>query len=186
MTMTATQPSQLRTADRAHAITLDDLRVEHVGEAYRSWLADPVVMRYLEARFRTHSLAEIGAYVEEVNASKTDRIWRILCDGRHVGNVKLAGINSRHRRAALSLLIGDRSVWGQGVATEAIRLATAASFKAHDLYKIFAGFYADNVASIRAFEKAGYVIEATLRGNRCLDGRMVDEVLMACFHTSPR
>lgn len=184
--MTGTRRSELRTADRARAVTLDDLRVEHVGEAYRSWLADPVVMHYLEARFRTHTLGEIGAYVEEVNASKTDRIWRILCDGRHVGNVKLAGIDPRHRRAALSLLIGDRSVWGQGVATEAIRLATTESFKNYDLYKIFAGFYAENIASIRAFEKAGYVIEATLRGNRCLDGRMVDEVLMARFRAPPR
>ena len=27
-------------------------------------------------------------------------------------------------------------------------------------------------------------IEATLRGNRCLDGKMVDEVLMACFRST--
>ncbi len=138
-------------------------------------------MRFLEARFRAHTIDNIRAYVKEINASGTDHIWRILCDGRHVGNVKLAGINARHRRANLSLLIGDRRVWGQGVATEAIRLATAASFKKYDLFKIFAGIYADNIASVRAFEKAGYVVEATLRGHRCLDGQMVDEVLMACF-----
>ncbi len=70
------------------------------------------------------------------------------------------------------------------MATQAIRLATAESFKRYDLFKIFAGIYAANIASIRAFEKAGYVVEATLSGHRCLDGRMVDEVQMACFRNA--
>ena len=175
--------AERRTTDLALSVTLDDLRVEHVGPEYHAWLNNSEVMRFLEARFRAHSIDDIRAYVNEMYASKTDHVWRILCEGRHVGNVKLAGINLRHRRAALSLLIGDRGIWGQGVATQAINLATAEAFKKHDLFKIFSGFYAANVASIRAFEKAGYIVEATLRGNRCLDGEMVDEVLMARFRS---
>ena len=182
--MALSQQSGDRSADLASRVSLDDLRLEHVGPNYHAWLNDAHVMQFLEARFRTHSLEEIRSYVSEMNVSKTDHIWRILFDGRHVGNIKLAGITPRHRRANLALLIGDRSMWGRGVGTQAIRLATAESFKKYDLYKIYAGFYAVNVASIRAFEKAGYVIEGTLRGNRCLDGRMVDEVLMACFRTT--
>jgi RimJ/RimL family protein N-acetyltransferase len=182
--MALPQQSEGRSANPASRVSLDDLRVEHVGPNYHAWLNDPEVMQYLEARFRTHTLDEIRAYVKAMNASKSDHIWRILCDGRHVGNIKLAGVTPRHRRANLALLIGDRSVWGQGVGTQAVRLATAESFKLYDLFKIYAGFYAANVASIRAFEKAGYMIEATLRGNRCLDGRMVDEVLMACFRNA--
>ena len=171
--------------DTESRVMLDDLRAEHVGDDYLSWMNDPDVVRFTESRFRVHSLDSIRAYVEATNASSNDRIWRILHDGRHVGNVKLAGINETHRRAALSILIGDRGAWGQGVATQAIRLATAESFKNHDLFKIFAGMYAANVASIRAFEKGGYVVEATLRGHRRLDGQMVDEVLMACFQNRP-
>ena len=59
--MTAPQPSPLQVGGPAPCVTLDDLRVEHVGDTYRSWLADPEVMRYLEARFRTHTLDEIRA-----------------------------------------------------------------------------------------------------------------------------
>lgn len=180
------QHSEAGSGSLASAVALDDLRVDHVGPDYHAWLNDPEVMQFTEARFRPHTLDNIRAYVEQINASSTDRIWRILCDGRHVGNVKLAGINGRHRRANLSLLIGDRAVWGRGVATQAIRLATAESFKGYDLFKIFAGMYATNLACIRAFEKAGYVVEATLRGHRCHDGRMVDEVLMACFRPAAR
>jgi RimJ/RimL family protein N-acetyltransferase len=179
--MTIPQASKRGVVDLTPYVTLDELHVDHVGPEYHNWLSDPEVMRFLEARFRAHSMDDIRSYVKEINASKTDHLWRILCDGRHVGNIKLGGISQRHRRANLSLLIGDRSVWGQSVATRAIRLATAESFKRYGLHKIYAGFYAANVASIRAFEKAGYIIEATLRGNRCLDGQMVDEVLMACF-----
>ena len=177
-------PQPAEREELAGRVVLDDLRVEHVGPDYHAWLNDPDVVRFTESRFRAHTLDDIRAYVKAVNASKTDHMWRILCDGRHVGNVKLASVNLRHRRAALSLLIGDRNVWGQGVATQAIRLATAEGFRRYDdLHKIFAGFYAANVSSIRAFEKAGYVVEATLRGNRCLDGEMVDEVLMARFRS---
>jgi RimJ/RimL family protein N-acetyltransferase len=179
--MQSGQQSERQSGGLAPRVTLDDLRVEHVGPDYHAWLNDPEVMQFTEARFRQHTLDDIRAYVEETNASETDRIWRILCDERHVGNIKLTGINVRHRRAGMSILVGDRGVWGQGVATQAIRLATAESFKRYDLFKIFAGIYATNVASIRAFAKAGYVVEATLRGHRCLNGRMVDEVLMARF-----
>lgn len=160
---------------------LDDLLVEHVGPKYCSWLNDPEVMRFTEARFRTHTINSIRSFVQKTNDSVTDHVWRILCSGHHVGNVKLAGINKLHRRASLSILIGDRDVWGHGVATRAIQLATAKSFEKYNLFKIFAGIYATNSASIKAFQKAGYVLEATLRCHRCLDDQMIDEVLMAYF-----
>ncbi len=165
----------------ALAVSLAPLTPADVTPAYLSWLADEVVTRYTEARFGTHTPESARAYVEKVNASKTDRIWRIVHDGRHVGNIKLSGIDTQHRRASVAILIGDRTCWGRSVGPQAIEFAAAHAFGELGLHKLTAGIYAENTASIRAFEKAGFHIEATLREHRVLDGRLVDQVLMARF-----
>ena len=167
--------------DSIDHVEISDLRVEDVGTAYVRWLNDPEVMRYTEARFATHNLDTVRAYVEKTNASASEHIWRILADGRHVGNIKLSGINPQHGRASVAILVGDRSVWGQGVAARAIEKVTAAGFSNYALQKLTAGIYSGNLASVRAFENAGYGIEATLRSHRCFEGRMIDEILMARF-----
>ncbi len=65
---------QSKTAGLASRVALDDLRVEHVGPDYHSWLNDPDVMRFTEARFRPHTIDNIRSYVEEINASRTDHL----------------------------------------------------------------------------------------------------------------
>ena len=165
----------------APLIAIATLTEADVTSAYLGWLADPKSTRYTEARFADHTLQSTREYVAKVNASKTDRIWRILLEHRHVGNVKLSGIDQRHKRASVAILIGDKTTWGKGVGPAAIELAAQHAFDELELHKLTAGIYAENVASIRAFEKAGFHVEATLKEHRLFEGRFVDQVLMARF-----
>jgi ribosomal-protein-alanine N-acetyltransferase len=140
------------------------LRTLDAGDAtarYLGWLSDTEVNRYLESRLSTHTLDSLRAFIAQCNASADELLLGIcLADGRHVGNIKLGPVNAFHRHAAVGLLIGERDCWGRGYASEAIGRVAAHAFDALEVEKLYAGCYASNVASLRAFLKAGFVEES--------------------------
>ena len=158
---------------------------EHVCQAYVGWLNDPDVVRFTEARFAPHTVATARAYVAENLASDNAYLWRILggedAEGIHVGNLRLGNIDRHHRRGTIALIIGAAEARGQGIGPRAIELAAAYGFEQLGLDKIFAGMYANNTPSIRAFAKAGFEPEARLRGHHVYQGARIDGVIMARF-----
>lgn len=161
-------------------VRLAPFAVDDVDERYVGWLNDPQVVRYTEARWRVHTLESARDYVRESNGDTNVRLFRILVeDGVHVGNVRVSSIDWTHKRADIAIIIGDRSYRGRGVGVRAIELVSEYCFDELGLEKLTAGMYAENEPSIRAFEKAGFVIEGRLaKHHRYGDGRM-DGVLMA-------
>lgn len=156
------------------------LTPKNVGEIYVGWLNDPETVRYTEARHTTHSLESVRAYVASYQASGNDYLMGIfeLTGGRHVGNIKIGPVNSHQRCASLGLIIGEKDCWGKGYATEAIALAVRYSFSVIGLHKLTAGVIAGNAASLRAFEKNGFVVEGVRRKQNFCDGHWLDEILL--------
>ncbi len=74
-----------------------------------------------------------------------------------------------------------RSYWNRGIVTEAVREVTAEGFRRLDLTRIFALPFADNAASIRVLEKAGFVLEGTLRQSAIKEGVIRDQRLYAAY-----
>jgi RimJ/RimL family protein N-acetyltransferase len=135
------------------------------NERYVSWLGDSLVNRYLETRWSVHTLDSVRTFVAEALASPDSYLFAILDGprGPHVGNLKIGPINPHHSFADISYFIGERAVWGRGLATDAIRTATRVGFDRLGLHRLQAGVYAGNVASARALTRAGYRLEGTLR-----------------------
>lgn len=98
---------------------------------------------------------------------------------KHVGNVWLWGIDARHRKAELRIVIGDAGHHGRGLGAEAIRLITNYAFERLNLQKVFAYVLATNPRGVRAFEKAGFVVEGTLKQDRWVGDRFADVQLLA-------
>ncbi|MBT8139536.1 MAG: GNAT family N-acetyltransferase, partial [Gammaproteobacteria bacterium] len=63
--------------------------------------------------------------------------------------------NSMLGEAEISYWLG-KAWWGKGIATQAVRLFTALSFRELELDSIFAWAYQSNAASLRVLEKAGF------------------------------
>jgi RimJ/RimL family protein N-acetyltransferase len=147
---------------------------------YVDWMNDPEVTRYTESQFCKHTFDSIVDYVKEISASSNDYFYGVYLDNEHIGNIKLT-IDMHHNSGSIGIIIGDKQQWGKGYATEAIRVLTKYGFETLELHKISAGIYYNNKGSIRAFEKAGYFQEATLKNNRLVEGKYVDEVIMSKF-----
>jgi ribosomal-protein-alanine N-acetyltransferase len=101
---------------------------------------------------------------------------------RHVGNIKVGPVNIQHSRADISLFIGEKELWGCGLASDAIRCATWFGFKVLGLRKLEAGCYEENMASCKAFQGCGFEIEGTLRDHLLHDGKPSARTCLGLTH----
>lgn len=70
--------------------------------------------------------------------------------------------------------------WGRGVATAAVRAVTGHAFATQpELRRLWAVPFATNRASARVLEKAGFVLEGTLRESVIKDGQVLDSLMYA-------
>ena len=161
-------------------IYLREVRPSDVNENYYRWMNDPDVTQYLESRFYPNSIEGLRDYVNRMLNDRDNVFLAIVLkdNDRHIGNIKLGPINWTHRFADVGLLIGEKDCWGQGCATEAIRLVTTYAFKVLNLHKLTAGCYEPNQGSLKAFLKAGYVQEGLRKAHFFCGGSYVDEILL--------
>lgn len=169
------------TNDNNQLIYLSLLTLDDVNLRYLSWLNNPQVNQFLETRFETQSIESINNYIQNSLKKSNEYLFaiRTITGNNHIGNIKLGPINNNHKTGDISLFIGDINFWGKGIAVEAIKTITKFAFEQLDLYKISAGAYADNIASTKAFIKAGYKEDGIRRNHFLFQGKYSDLVYVS-------
>lgn len=169
-------------------IYLREVRLADVNDAYYRWMNDPEATAFLESRFFPNSLESLREYVAARQQDRDNVFLAIIAKDqeRHIGNIKLGPIQWIHRNADIGILIGEKDCWGKGYAREAIQLVSAFAFQALNLHKLTAGAYESNVGSIKAFERAGFVIEGVLKEQVFSKGRYENIVLMGLVKGNER
>lgn len=165
-------------------IYLREVSITDINENYYNWMNDNEVTKYLESRFYPQSREKIEEYVKSIN-NNPNYIFLAIMEKKsntHMGNIKLGPMNWFHRLADVGLLIGEKTAWGKGYATEAIRLVTEYAFGKLNLHKLTAGCYEENIGSEKAFKKNGYVVEGIRKKNCFLDGEYADVILMGIIN----
>ena len=160
----------------------EPLSIEYLSEDYVSWLNDPEVNRYMET-CGGYTIDSLRKYLEKVTDSDM-LFWAIHLKGgmAHIGNIKVDPVEWQHRRGEIGTLIGDKTKWGNGYATEAKKTIIDYCFSELDLIKITSGCHAKNTGTLRVNEKLGFVIEGTFRKHLFKNGERVDTVRMAIFN----
>lgn len=168
------------TVVRGDRIQLRPLEMSDTDGNYSRWVQDPEVTRYLAIRFQRITAVELKQYVQETLNDPKSHLFAIIQKekNRHIGNIKIGPVDSLNRVSYMGLMIGEKSCWNQGYATEAIRLACEYAFQTLKLHKLMAGCIAHNTGSIRAFLKAGFVKEGVSRKEEFLNGEFVDAVIL--------
>lgn len=98
---------------------------------------------------------------------------------RPIGSVYIRDIDLIHHKGEYGIFIGEDDTRGKGYGTQAARLMIEYGFQILHLHKIFLRAFAENVQAIRSYEKAGFVQEAYLCDDVCINGQYKDMVLMA-------
>lgn len=175
--MTATMP-----VNKSKLISLRELTADDIDERYLSWFSDRVVTQFLSARNLTRQ--DVIDYIDEGRRSGTYYMLA-LCDaasGLHIGNVKIGPIDRSNGNSDLVTVIGDRSFWGKGLATEAISLASQLAFEVYGIRKLCGSIISNNVGSIKSYTRGGWHIECVRKHQYLVDGELQDEVFVGCFN----
>ena len=101
-------------------------------------------------------------------------MFGIEVENRLVGYVQLAMIDYRERRAAAGILIGDKAVWGRGIARTALRILLDYAFTVRGLERVYAEVYSFNTRSLRLMERVGFQLEGILRQHEFHNGARQD------------
>jgi RimJ/RimL family protein N-acetyltransferase len=160
-------------------IYLKLLSTDDVNEKYLRWMQDPEILEFLESRWRPFTIEDLKNYVRLANDGQNNFMFGIYLkeNSEYIGNIKIGCISQIHRYGDVGLIIGEKSVWGRGYGVDAINLITRYAFDEINLNKVFAGIYANNMSSIKAFKKAGYREVGILKKHRFYKGTYADELL---------
>ncbi|WP_201576084.1 GNAT family N-acetyltransferase [Psychrobacter okhotskensis] len=99
-----------------------------------------------------------------------------------IGNVKIGPIDWKNKTSDLVVFIGNREYLGKGLASKAIGLANEVAFDELDIRRLQGGMIDKNIPSIKAYTRAGWYIEATMKGFYLIDGENVDRVCVCCLN----
>jgi RimJ/RimL family protein N-acetyltransferase len=163
-------------AERLRLVTLDR---PHLART-REWANDPELMRLMD-RKQPVTPVEHEAWFASL-ARRSDCAYfaiETLDAGAHIGNVWLWDIDRRNRKAELRVVVGDTGARGRGLGSEAIDRLCRYGFDQVGLHRIYAYVLGINPAGRRAFERAGFTIEGTLRDDRWAVDRFIDSYLLA-------
>ena len=138
------------------------------------WFADPDVLRYLGMPFHAQTPASEREWWERAGSDPDGVSWGLEFEGGIVGTTSIGRIDWVSRNAMTGTVIGDRSAWGKGLATEAMQLRAAYAFRQLQLHKLVSGYIEANVASGRAQAHCGYRVIGRARDDEYRDGRWHD------------
>ena len=126
-----------------------------------------------------YTLRDARRFILQALSRTPETHFAIAVDGEAVGGIGF-GLHGDVERvsAEIGYWLGE-PYWGRGIATEALRAVTAYAVREHSLTRLYAVPFQWNPASFRVLEKAGYVLEGTLRRSALKDGRIIDQRLYA-------
>jgi RimJ/RimL family protein N-acetyltransferase len=96
---------------------------------------------------------------------------------RGVGGLALTVVNQRSRICDLSRLMVRPDLRRSGIATSAVLLACRHALHDHDMHRVQAECYGDNIAAHRLFERAGFTREGTRRRAYWRRGGWLDGIM---------
>ncbi len=136
-------------------VTLKPMAVLDANEIYLSWLQDPEVIYAIQ--YPSKTLEELRAYVSRKISDSKVAFWSIHTD-KMVGTIKLEPIDFENKFSNFGIMLGDKSIWGLGIGTEATNLVTQFAFDQLRLHYVELGVLKTNLGAIKAYEKAGFDI----------------------------
>lgn len=118
-------------------------------------------------------------FIRAAHRMNPETFFAIGVDGFAVGGIGFVLQSDVERVSAeVGYWLGE-PFWGRGIATDALRALTRYAIEQHRLTRVFAVPFADNTASCRVLEKAGYTLEGRLRRSAIKDGHIVDQLQYA-------
>jgi ribosomal-protein-alanine N-acetyltransferase len=141
-----------------------------------TWFEDMEVTKFLSLR-HSMSIEDEKEWVEKVARDPNSVIWVIEHEGRPVGTTGIHEINWKYGYGTTGTVIGDKKMWGKGLARELMQLRARYAFTELPLRKLKSMYFDGNEASGRAQAAAGYQVVGRRRQEIFTGGKWIDAIL---------
>lgn len=145
------------------------------------WANDAEVTHYMFTGAMPNTMEKLQEEYEQLTKSDKDVVFAIIDkkSETHIGNVGLYLINYTSRAGEFRIIIGEKEYWNKGYGTEVTKMVVSYAFERLNLNSIFLGVNAEHIGAIKAYEKAGFVKEGTMRQMIYRNGRYYDAIRMS-------
>lgn len=145
----------------SNSITLEPIGETHCKQTF-AWVSQP----YIQASFQISSPPTWETHVRyfPTLSAHGRKSFAILFEGKHVGNCGLKDCVPGES-AELWIYIGEQSVYGRGVGTEATRQLVRFGFEELELKRIYLFVSDENEAARKMYGKLGFVDNGSPSGS---------------------
>jgi len=171
-------------AYKSERIYLKEIRIEDINESVMAWFDDEALMKFYSNSKNKITKEKLLFSIEEGKTNGNLFTFGIFVNETNelIGTIKLGPINFVHKTSDLVALIGNRNFLGKGLAVEAITLGNELAFNEFDIRKLYGGMYVSNIPSIKAYHRAGWIIEGRLKGFYMINNENEDRILVGCYN----
>ncbi|MDQ3689765.1 MAG: GNAT family N-acetyltransferase [Chloroflexota bacterium] len=153
------------------------------AELYQRWRSNAEMAALAGFPHHPMSLAEVEQRIQRMTEKQGDDGYSflicLLADERPIGEAMLFELDRGNGSAELGIFIGEVDEWGKGYGTDAVNALVSHGFGVLRLERIWLNVWTENERARRAYEKAGFVHEGTLRHDRYERGRFTDGHVMS-------
>lgn len=154
------------------------------------WINDPDVVSNLET-YAPMGIEEEEAWFTAMKSRPIDEhnlVIEVHPDGQDqewvaIGNISFFPIDQIARSVEIGIMIGEKDYWNKGYGTEAMRTMYRYGFEVLNLNRIWLRVYDTNPRAKRAYEKAGFVYEGTMRQAFYKHGQYIDAHVMSILRS---
>ena len=159
------------------------ISLNHCSQRYVDWLNDPKVYQFLETG-GDYTMSKLKNYLSEICKNPQIFFWGIHKkeNGKHIGNIKIDPINTKHGYGEYGILMGDKIEWGKGYAFEASMTVIDFSFNILRLRKMCLGVVNENYPAMNLYNKLGFKVEGVYKNHGIYNGKYLDIIRMALFN----
>jgi RimJ/RimL family protein N-acetyltransferase len=162
-------------------VKLAPLHPEH-GVHFYTWLRDPEVIAYSLSVFQSlKTTAQIdqwfAATLTQANTLNVGIYWAET--NALIGYAGLTGLSVTNQSGEYFIFIGDKAAWGKGVGTAVTRQVVHLGFTRYQLNRIMLTVSELNTGGVKAYTKAGFVLEGRLRQAACRQGVFHDKLVLS-------
>tara|TARA_B100000029_G_C17552974_1_gene950752 strand:- start:203 stop:1486 length:1284 start_codon:yes stop_codon:yes gene_type:complete len=154
-------------------IFLREILYSDANTTYLSWLNDNKTNYFLISKNKKYTLASLKKEVSKyIHDDKYFFLAIILKRNfTHIGNLRIGPIYKNKKYTFLGIMIGNKNFKNKGFGLMSINLATKFIFKNSNIKinKIIARIDPKNIASKKAFTKAGFILDKRSKNNNKLD-----------------
>lgn len=169
---------------KGERLYLKEIEISEIDDKVMSWFENDELMKYYtNSKNKISKTVLIDAILKgkEQGNVITYGIYSLLNETL-IGTIKLGPINFKQKTSDLVALIGNKDYLGKGYSVDAIKLGNELAFKHYDLRKLYGGMYMSNIPSIKAYRRAGWLVEGRLKGFYYNENKNEDRLLVGCFN----